>query len=87
MKIASIKKWIMVTAFVLMMCVCAAASARSYRVGDEAEEIAAIQTILTKLGMYSGDITGHYGEKRRPLSNASRNATTSRITALLTTKP
>ena len=53
MKIASIKKWIMVTAFVLMMCVCAGASARSFDLGDEAEEVAAIQYILTKLGMYS----------------------------------
>ena len=63
MKIASGKKWIMAVAAMLMVCVCALASAQSYRLGDEADEIATIQTALTKLKLYSGDITGHYGEK------------------------
>ena len=63
MKIASGKKWIMAVAAVLMVCVCAFASAQSYSLGDEAIEIETIQTALKKLKLYSGDITGHYGEK------------------------
>ena len=61
MKIASGKKWITVIAAVLMVCVCALASAQSYSLGDEADEIATIQTALKKLKLYTGDITGHYG--------------------------
>ena len=63
MKIASGKKWITVIAAVLMVCVCALASAQSYSLGDEADEIATIQTALKKLKLYTGDITGHYGAK------------------------
>lgn len=63
MKIASGKKWITVLAAVLMVCVCALASAQSYSLGDEADEIATIQTALKKLKLYTGDITSHYGEK------------------------
>ena len=43
MKIASNKKWITVTAAVLMVCVCAYACAQSYSLGDEANEIETIQ--------------------------------------------
>lgn len=46
-----------------MVCVCATASAQSYRLGDEADEIATIQTALKQLKLYSAGITGHYGEK------------------------
>ena len=46
-----------------MVCVCVTASAQSYRLGDEADEIATIQTALKQLKLYSADITGHYGEK------------------------
>ena len=63
MKIASNKKWITVTAAVLMVCVCALASAQSYSLGDEANEIATIQTALKQLKLYDGSITGHYGSK------------------------
>ena len=63
MKIASGKKWITAIAAVLMVCVCALASAQSYSLGDEADEIATIQTALKKLKLYTGDITGHYGAK------------------------
>ena len=63
MKIASGKKWIMAITAVLMVCVCAYACAQSYSLGDEANEIETIQTALKKLKLYSGNITGHYGEK------------------------
>ena len=63
MKIASGKKWIVAIAAMLMVCVCAFASAQSYSLGDEAVEIETIQTALKKLKLYSGDITGHYGAK------------------------
>ena len=46
-----------------MVCVCATASAQSYRLGDEADEIATIQTALKQLKLYSAGITGHFGEK------------------------
>ena len=45
------------------MCVCAAACAQTYRLGDEADEIATIQTALKQLKLYTGEITGHYGAK------------------------
>ena len=63
MKFASGKKWITVSAAVLLVCVCAAASAQTYRLGDEADEIATIQTALKQLKLYTGEITGHYGSK------------------------
>ena len=43
MKIASNKKWITVAAAVLMVCVCALASAQSYSLGDEADEIGIVK--------------------------------------------
>ena len=46
-----------------MVCVCTAASAQSYSLGDEAPEVSTIQTALTELKLYSADITGHFGEK------------------------
>ena len=63
MKIASGKKWIMAATAALLICVCAAASAQTYRLGDEADEIATIQTALKQLKLYTGEITGHYGSK------------------------
>ena len=60
---ASNKRWISALAAAVMVCVCATASAQSYRLGDEADEIATIQTALKQLKLYSAGITGHYGEK------------------------
>ena len=61
---ASRKKQIAaMAAAALMACVCVSASAQSYSLGDEAEEIKTIQTALTELKLYSAGITGHYGEK------------------------
>ena len=60
---ASNKRWISVLAAAVMVCVCVTASAQSYRLGDEADEIATIQTALKQLKLYSAGITGHYGEK------------------------
>jgi len=60
---ASKKKWLSVVLAAAMLCVCAASCAQSYSLGDEADEIATIQTALKKLKVYSGSITGHYGEK------------------------
>ena len=57
MKIASGKKWFTAVLAVLMVCVCALASAQSYSLGDEADEIETIQTALKKLKLYTGDIT------------------------------
>ena len=52
MKIASGKKRIMAIVAMLMVCVCAYASAQSYSLGDEAVEIETIQTALKKLKLY-----------------------------------
>ena len=60
---ASNKRWISALAAAVMVCVCVTASAQSYRLGDEADEIATIQTALKQLKLYSAGITGHYGEK------------------------
>ena len=60
---ASMKKWLIVVLAALMVSVCALASAQSYTLGDEADEIATIQTALKQLKLYSGEITGHYGSK------------------------
>ena len=46
----------------LSLC-CVSGLAQSYKLGDEADEIATIQTALTTLKLYTGSITGHYGEK------------------------
>lgn len=61
--LASKKRWIAAAAAALMVCVCAAASAQSYGLGDEANEIATIQTALKQLKLYTGEVTGHFGEK------------------------
>lgn len=60
---ASKKRWLSALAAVLMICLCAAASAETYSLGDEADEIATIQTALKQLKLYTGGITGHFGEK------------------------
>ena len=60
---ASNKRWISALAAAVMVCVCVTASAQSYRLGDEADEIATIQTALKQLKLYSAGITGHFGEK------------------------
>ena len=60
---ASNKRWIAALSAALMVCVCAGACAQNYSLGDEADEIATIQTALKQLKLYSAGITGHYGEK------------------------
>ena len=60
---ASNKKWFIVVLAALMMSMCVLAYAQSYTLGDEADEIATIQTALKQLNLYSGEITGHYGSK------------------------
>ena len=60
---ASNKRWIAALSAALMVCVCASASAQNYSLGDEADEVATIQTALKQLKLYSAGITGHYGEK------------------------
>ena len=60
---ASNKRWIAALSAALMVCVCASASAQNYSLGDEADEVATIQTALKQLKLYSAEITGHYGEK------------------------
>ena len=47
----------------MMLCVYVSACAQTYRLGDEADEIETIQTALKQLKVYSGEITGHFGEK------------------------
>ena len=66
---ASNKRWISALAAAVMVCVCATASAQSYRLGDEADEIATIQTALKQLKLYSAGITGHFGEKTETAVN------------------
>ena len=58
---ASKRRWIAALAAVIMVCMCAAASAQSFSLGDEADEIATIQTALKHLDLYTGEITGHFG--------------------------
>ena len=58
---ASNKRWIAALSAALMVCVCASACAQDYSLGDEADEIATIQTALKQLKLYSAGITGHYG--------------------------
>ena len=78
---ASNKRWIAALSAALMVCVCASACAQDYSLGDEADEIATIQTALKQLKLYSAGITGHYGEKK-PRSRNSRRNTRLRTTAL-----
>ena len=46
---ASNKRWIAALSAALMVCVCASACAQDYSLGDEADEIATIQTALKQL--------------------------------------
>lgn len=63
MKLGASKKIWMIAATVLLSAACAVACAQSYSLGDEADEIATIQTALKQLKLYTGEITGHYGSK------------------------
>ena len=49
----------------LLICLFSIASAQYYRLGDEADEIATIQSALKQLKLYTGDITGHFGTKTK----------------------
>ena len=59
-RFTSNKKWL-AALLCLVMLSGACASAQTYRMGDEADEIATIQTALASLDMYTGSITGHFG--------------------------
>ena len=63
MKLGASKKIWIILAAVLLSAACAVACAQSYSLGDEADEIATIQTALRQLKLYTGEITGHYGSK------------------------
>ena len=63
MKFVASKKIWMIAAAVLLSAACAVACAQSYSLGDEADEIATIQTALKQLKLYTGEITGHFGSK------------------------
>ena len=54
------KRWAAALMCALMLFACGA-HAETYRYGDEADEIATIQTALTTLKLYSGNISGHFG--------------------------
>ena len=47
----------------LLVAFSAAALAQNYRLGDEDEEIANIQSALKQLKYYNGEVTGHFGAK------------------------
>ena len=47
----------------LLVAFSTAALAQNYRLGDEDEEIANIQSALKQLKYYNGDVTGHFGAK------------------------
>ncbi len=63
MRIDALKRWAAVLLTVAFACGSAFASAQTYRVGDEDDEIKLIQTALKQLKFYSADITGHFGEQ------------------------
>ncbi len=60
---ASKKRWFAAAVMAFILCIGATACAQTYRFGDEADEIATIQTALKQLKLYSAEITGHFGEK------------------------
>ena len=49
----------------LLLCISCTAYAQYYRLGDEDEEIATIQSALKQLKFYTGDITGHFGTRTK----------------------
>lgn len=61
MNILTSRKRGLAAALCVLMLLTSSAFAQTYRNGDEADEIATIQTALTTLGLYSGSITGHFG--------------------------
>ena len=50
-------------ALLLIALLASSALAVNYRLGDESDEIATVQTALKQLKFYAGDITGHFGAK------------------------
>lgn len=60
---ASFKKCCAALLATALIFACAVASAQTYRLGDEADEIATIQTALKQLKLYSAELTGHFGSK------------------------
>ena len=74
---ASNKRWIAALSAALMVCVCASACAQDYSLGDEADEIATIQTALKQLKLYATT-----AKRRKPRSRNSRRNTRLRTTAL-----
>ena len=64
---ASNKRWIAALSAALMVCVCASASAQNYSLGDEADEVATIQTALKQLSQYSVAVyaANHFNSRSR----------------------
>ena len=65
MKILSVSGKRVLAAAAAFLLISSSALAVNYRVGDESDEIATIQSALKQLKFYSGDITGHFGAKTR----------------------
>lgn len=58
-----IKKKITLLLAMLLVALSACASAASIRLGSTGSDVEELQTMLAKLGFYTGNITGHAGEK------------------------
>lgn len=55
--------WRLTAIFVLLLCAAVPASAKTYTLNDQAQEIALIQEALEELDFYYADITGKYGKR------------------------
>ncbi len=55
----------MALVFALLLFITGTAFAQNFRLGDENEEIATIQSALKQLKFYTGDITGHFGTRTK----------------------
>ena len=55
--------WKLTAIFVLLLCAAVPASAKTYTLNDQAQEIALIQEALEELDFYYADITGKYGKR------------------------
>ena len=55
--------WRLTAIFALLLCAAVPASAKTYTLNDQAQEIALIQEALEELDFYYADITGKYGKR------------------------
>ena len=55
--------WRLTAIFVLLLCAAVPASAKTYTLNDQAQEIVLIQEALEELDFYYADITGKYGKR------------------------